>query len=1057
MQRRHLPAHLGAAGTAVLSHSIKTGGANLRGLLVAVLLALWALPALCAQLPEPLRIGLLAYRPKAVLLQQWRPLADYLQVALARPIELGAFERTELESAIRQGVIDIVITNPAHFILLQHRYHLSAPLATQVTQMGAQEITTYGGVIFARADDLSLNTLSDLTGMRIAVTDTASLGGYLAQALELAEAGLPLPGADQLLTTGLPHDRVVDALIAGQARVGFVRSGVLEHLAQEGKIDLSALKIIQPKNSPTLPFAVSTRLYPEWPVAALAHVDEDLARQVTVALLSLQPYHPSARAAGLHGFTNAASYAGVDAALRTLRAAPYDAAPEFTIYDFWKKYTTWIVALGVLLLSLLSASAWILLQSRDLHSSRRRALDLRNDLQATLDAIPDLLFEIGLDGTLYQCHAPRADLLAVQAQALVGQNLNERLASRAAAACMAALQQALADGRNTGAQIKVNIGAVPRWFELSVARKASPADQQPRFIVLSRDVTERKAAETKLQLAASVFTHTQEAIIITDAASNIIEVNDAFTAITGFSRAQALGKNPRILKSGRHGPEHYAAVWRDLNSNGFWFGEMWNRRKDGQEYACMQSISVVRNGEGKPLHYVALLNDITPLKAHAQELEHVTHFDALTGLPNRVLLVDRLQQGISQSQRHKRSLAVAHFDLDGFKSVNDTFGHMAGDTLLKAVATHVKAALREGDTLARIGGDEFVVLLVDLENVQEYESVLSRLLEAVSLPVLLNGTEVQVSASIGVTVYPQDGADADQLMRHADQAMYLAKQAGKNRYHLFDITHDATVKAQREGVRQIVHALSKNEFVLHYQPKVNMRTGAVVGAEALIRWQHPERGLLAPGAFLPLIEDHSVSVAVGEWVLSAALAQMAVWKAQGLDLPVSVNIGARQLQESDFVQRLAQLLAVHPEMPPASLGLEILETSALEDMTHVCTTMRDCQAMGVTFALDDFGTGYSSLTYLRHLPAEMLKIDQSFVRDMLDDYADLAIVKGVIGLAGAFHRDVIAEGVETQTHGAQLLDLGCELAQGYGISRPMPAQAMAQWVRDWQAAPVWTA
>ncbi len=1013
--------------------------------------------ALCAQAQEPLRLGMLAFRPKALVQQQWRPMTTYLQAALGRPVELIIYEREELEQAVSQSQVDIVVTNPAHFILLQHRDNLSAPLATLIRQTEEHEIAAFGGVVLARADDRTVNNLADLDDKRIAISDRYSLGGYLAQAFEMRESGLALPEDKQLLVTGMPQDRVVDAVLGGRAQVGFVRSSTLESMAQEGKLNLELIKVLERQNLSTFPFAVSTRLYPEWPVAALPHVEEHIVRQLTVALLSLQPGNPAARAAHIHGFTNAANYAGVDAVLRGLRAAPYDAAPQFTVYDFWKRYTLWISALGLLVFSLLASSVWLMLQSRDLRNSRRGLVDLRNDLQSTLDAIPDVMLEIGLDGMQYQCHAPNPELLVSPAHTLVGRNISQSLPSAAVAHYLAALQQAHASGHSAGTQIELVLNSVHRWFELSVARKAGGANDQPRFIVLSRDITERKAAETKLQLAASVFTHTQEAIIITDANSAIIEVNRAFTTITGFSRAEALGKNPRILKSGRHGPEHYAAVWRDLNSNGFWFGEMWNRREDGQEYACLQSISVVRDAQGKPKHYVALLNDITPLKAHAQELEHVTHFDALTGLPNRVLLVDRLQQGISQSQRHKRSLAVAHFDLDGFKSVNDTFGHMAGDTLLKAVATHVKAALREGDTLARIGGDEFVVLLVDLENVQEYESVLSRLLTAVSLPVLLNGTEVQVSASIGVTVYPQDGADADQLMRHADQAMYLAKQAGKNRYHLFDITHDATVKAQREGVRQIVHALSKNEFVLHYQPKVNMRTGAVVGAEALIRWQHPERGLLAPGAFLPLIEDHSVSVAVGEWVLSAALAQMAVWKAQGLDLPVSVNIGARQLQESDFVQRLAQLLAVHPEMPPASLGLEILETSALEDMTHVCTTMRDCQAMGVTFALDDFGTGYSSLTYLRHLPAEMLKIDQSFVRDMLDDYADLAIVKGVIGLAGAFHRDVIAEGVETQTHGAQLLDLGCELAQGYGISRPMPAQAMAQWVRDWQAAPVWTA
>jgi len=293
-------------------------------------------------------------------------------------------------------------------------------------------------------------------------------------------------------------------------------------------------------------------------------------------------------------------------------------------------------------------------------------------------------------------------------------------------------------------------------------------------------------------------------------------------------------------------------------------------------------------------------------------------------------------------------------------------------------------------------------------------------------------------------------------LRHADQAMYVAKQAGKNRYHLFDVVQDTAVKTQHESLEHIRGALTRQEFVLYYQPKVNMRTGAVIGAEALIRWQHPERGLLAPAAFLPIIENDSLSVAVGEWVIAAALQQMLQWKAQGLEVAVSVNIGARQLQQDDFAERLTQLLARYPGVAPQLLELEILETSALEDMAQVFQAIQACQALGVRFALDDFGTGYSSLTHLRHLPAEVIKIDQSFVRDMLEDADDLAIVTGVIGLAAAFRREVIAEGVETTAHGLQLLGLGCVMAQGYGIARPMPAAELPAWVASWRPDVAWT-
>ena len=577
------------------------------------------------------------------------------------------------------------------------------------------------------------------------------------------------------------------------------------------------------------------------------------------------------------------------------------------------------------------------------------------------------------------------------------------------------------------------------------------------FSAFLRDITERKQNEKKLELAASVFTHAREGIVITDAAGTIVDVNDTFTRITGYLHEEALGQNPRILKSDRQPPEFHAAMWSSLAENGHWSGEIWNRRKGGELFAAMQTVSAVRDASGTAQHYVSLFIEITAQKEQQQQLEHGAHYDALTNLPNRVLLADRLHQAMLQSHRRKQSLAVVYLDLDGFKQVNDKHGHGMGDEMLVLLSQHIKAALREGDTLARIGGDEFVAVLVDLEAPADCEPILARLLQVASQPVTVGDAVLHVSASIGVTLYPQDGADADLLLRQADQAMYIAKNSGKNRYHYFDVKSAAALQTQRESLQNIVHAMEQHEFVLHYQPKVNMKTGAVVGAEALIRWQHPVRGLLAPAAFLPIVEDNPLSVELGEWVIATAIGQMSAWYGQGMDLPVSVNIGAYQLQQPDFAERLGELLAVHPDIEPRCLQLEVLETSALQDMAHVGAVMQACKAIGVGFALDDFGTGYSSLTYLRRLPAETLKIDQSFVRDMLADPDDMAIVQGVIGLASVFRRGVIAEGVETHAHGELLLKMGCELAQGYGIARAMPATEIPPWVAKWQAGAVWTA
>ena len=581
---------------------------------------------------------------------------------------------------------------------------------------------------------------------------------------------------------------------------------------------------------------------------------------------------------------------------------------------------------------------------------------------------------------------------------------------------------------------------------------------EPLWVVgIIQDITERKNAEEKITLAASVFTHARESIVITDADGIILDINDTFLNTTGYSREEIIGTNPRILQSGRQPPEFYIDMWQALLKEGHWSGEIWNRRKNGEVYAEIKTISAVCNEQGITTHYVALGNDITPIKKHQEQLERIANYDILTNLPNRVLLSDRLSQAMLQCSRHEQSLAVVFLDLDGFKAINDTHGHDVGDELLIILSARMQEALREGDSLARIGGDEFVAVLADLAKVEDCEPVLERLLLAASEPITIDNIVLKVSASIGVTLYPQDNVDADLLLRHADQAMYVAKELGKNQYHLFDTAQDDAVKIQRESLEAIRIALDNHQFVLHYQPKVNMRTGSVVGVEALIRWQHPERGLLNPIEFLPVIENSPMSIELGEWVIDRALTQISQWQAMGIKLHVStsVNIAAVQLQQPDFTDKLAALLAAHPDVEPRYLELEVLETSALDDIHDVSTIMHDCIALGVKFALDDFGTGYSSLTYLRRLPASLIKIDQTFVRDMLNDPDDLAIVEGVIVLAKSFKRDVIAEGVETIKHGTALLQLGCELAQGYGIARPMAADDIPAWIKDWKPDVSW--
>jgi diguanylate cyclase (GGDEF)-like protein/PAS domain S-box-containing protein len=500
-------------------------------------------------------------------------------------------------------------------------------------------------------------------------------------------------------------------------------------------------------------------------------------------------------------------------------------------------------------------------------------------------------------------------------------------------------------------------------------------------------------------------------------------------------------------------------VQTHIQSGTNYVAEFRMKHADGRWIWIQGSGSVVEYDKDthEPLRLCGTHQDITERKQSVEKLERIAHFDVLTNLPNRVLLADRLSQAMLQCSRHKKSLAVVFLDLDGFKAVNDAYGHNMGDKLLIALSHSMKGALREGDSLARIGGDEFVAVLTDLTTDNECQPILERLLSAASEPVTIGDKVLNVSASIGFTIYPQDNVDTDQLIRHADQAMYVAKESGKNRYHLFDTAQDDAVKVQLESLEAIRSALDNHQFLLHYQPKVNMKTGTVTGVEALIRWQHPERGLLNPIEFLPTIENSPMNIEMGEWVIDTALKQIGKWQAMGLTFPdcTSVNISAVQLQQPNFTDRLMALLAAHPDVEPRYLELEVLETSALDDVHNVSKIMDNCIALGVKFALDDFGTGYSSLTYLRRLPANLIKIDQSFVRDMLHDADDLAIVEGVIALARSFKRNVIAEGVETIEHGTTLLQLGCELAQGYGIARPMPASDIPAWISEWKPDANW--
>ena len=567
---------------------------------------------------------------------------------------------------------------------------------------------------------------------------------------------------------------------------------------------------------------------------------------------------------------------------------------------------------------------------------------------------------------------------------------------------------------------------------------------------------EKTRTDTRLNLLSNVFEEAEEGIMVTDAHARIVDINPKFCEITGYAREEALHQNPNMLDSGKQDKSFYKELWRDLQQNGSWRGEIWNRRKDGELYIEQLTISDISNAAGEITHYVGIFSDITQLKTQQQALEMMAYHDVLTQLPNRVLLTDRFQQATARCNRTGSLLAVCFLDLDNFKQVNDHYGHNVGDQLLVQVSERILFCIRDEDTASRLGGDEFAILIGDIHSTEDCREALNRIHTAISEPFFIDGHELHITASSGITIYPHDQVDIDTLLRHADQAMYRVKLGGKNNFDMFNAKDDQQLIETHNKRRDIEHALRERQFVLYYQPKVNMCTGDVWGVEALIRWNHPDKGILPPFSFLPAVSGTNLEIEIGNWVINEALSQLSKWHKAGLKLEVSINVSAFHLLSPGFESELTVSLAEYPQIDTQYIQLEILESTDFGNLQAINTIIESCQNnLGVSFALDDFGTGFSSLAHLRNLTADNIKIDCSFVTHLMSSPDDFRIVDGVIRLAEAFDRNVIAEGVETVWEGLMLLLMGCENAQGYAIARPMPAKNLPAWLKSFKPFDAW--
>jgi len=802
---------------------------------------------------------------------------------------------------------------------------------------------------------------------------------------------------------------------------------------------------------------------------------------------------------------------------------------------------------------------------------------MADHIEATLEAIPDLLFEVGLDGRYYAVHYPHLDLFVAPQHELIGKTIHDTLPTAVADISLAAIREAHEKGWSQGKQFQLQVPKGLLWFELSVARKVTIDIDNPHFIMLSRDITERKNAETsliesesqmrvildtamdaviiidehgcvmdwnasaeaifgwtknealglaldslivpeqyrvahqrglarflatgegqslnrrveitamhrngqeflaemaitpiktgdsyiftafitditkrkqseaKLRLAASVFTHIREGIMITKLDCTIIDVNQAFTNITGYSAEEAIGNTPRMLRSGEHDAEFYSSMWAGIHTTGGWEGEVWNKRKNGERYPQHLTITSVSSSNRVVTNYVATLTDITTRKAATDEINSLAFYDPLTGLPNRRLLVDRLKQALVSSARSGKDGAVLFLDLDHFKTLNDLLGHDVGDLLLKQVAARLSACVREGDTVARLGGDEYVVMLEDLsehvvEAAAQAEFIGNKILTSLNQPYQLNTHIHHSTPSIGIALFRDHNQSLEDLLKHADIAMYQAKKAGRNTLRFFDPQMQQTINARADLERELRKALENKHFQLYYQVQVDQtpQTIRALGAEALIRWIHPERGMISPAQFIPLAEETGLILVIGQWLLETACIQLKRWQVSENTryLTLSINVSAKQFRQPDFVAHV-RLAMQQYGINPMLLKLELTESILLEHTEETVATMSALKEMGIRFSLDDFGTGYSSLQYLKRLPLYQLKIDQTFVRDIAVDSSDQAIVRTIIAMAQTLNLNVIAEGVETEEQQSLLLSNGCSHYQGYLFGRPVPIE-----------------
>ena len=743
-----------------------------------------------------------------------------------------------------------------------------------------------------------------------------------------------------------------------------------------------------------------------------------------------------------------------------LRAAPKDGWPSTSLFS--SNY----LLFGLINSLLVGFLSWLLLRRQQTlkeqfttltatltakQQSEAAAEKSQRRLQAIMNSAPTLIYVFDREGRLLFCNQQFEKAVGHSRESMIGTLRTDFLPAAIAEQHHNNDKSVLANGLALSIE-ESNQENDGEHTYLTLKSALRDADGEISAVIgVSTDITSRKKAEKDLQLASTIFANTADGIIVTDPAGTIVLTNPAFTQITGYSAAEAQGKNPRILQSDHQDAGFYRTMWQALGSVGLWQGEIWNRRKNGELFPEWLSITTVLDPCGAVSNYVGVFSDISAIKRSQAELEHLAHFDPLTELPNRSLFHDRLSHALERAGRYNQHVAVMVLDLDRFKTVNDSLGHPIGDQLLQQVAHRLKDCVRVEDTVARLGGDEFSVVLANLKSGDNIVDIARKILDSIERPFSINGHAAMVSTSIGIAVFPEDGTTPDLLIRNADAAMYQSKAAGRNTYHYYQPEMTQAAQRRLASEQALRRAIERQEFEVWYQPQLNLATGGLIGAEALVRWRDPERGLIPPNEFIPLAESTGMIIPIGEQVLRQVCQDIAKWQTSNLNPgKVGVNVAGPQLFRSDFIGLLCDVIEKFA-IPPSALEIEITETCVLDNPELARQLLDTIQDMGISIAIDDFGTGYSSLSHLKKLPIDTLKIDRSFVSDLPDHPHDIAITRAILAMGRSLGFDVIAEGVETKEQQKFLLDEGCIQGQGYLFAKPMPIKEFTDWLRARQS------